>query len=84
MSAVFKAGHTALITGGASGIGLSLAKRCRGYGMKVLVADIDDELLAAMPKDADGDVDTFKMDVSKLDDWARLKSKVDQDFGGWY
>jgi NAD(P)-dependent dehydrogenase (short-subunit alcohol dehydrogenase family) len=39
MASIFKAGHTAVITGGASGIGLSLAKKCFNNGMKVLVAD---------------------------------------------
>ena len=76
MAAVFKAGQTALITGGASGIGLALAKRCVGHGMKVLVADLDDGLLGAASNNAGGAVGTFRMDVSKPDDWAKLKSKV--------
>ncbi|CAN8103989.1 unnamed protein product [Discula destructiva] len=82
MASVFKAGHTAVITGGASGIGLSLAKKCFGYGMKVLVADWDDETLATASKNVGGEISTIKADVSKTDDWAKLKSKVDQDFKG--
>lgn len=82
MASVFKAGHTAVITGGASGVGLSLAKKCFGYGMKVLVADWDDETLGAASKNVGGDVSTIKVDVSKTDDWAKLKSKVDKDFNG--
>lgn len=82
MAAVFKAGHTAVITGGASGIGLSLAKRCFNYGMKVLVADWDEETLSAAPKNVGGDIGTIKVDVSETDDWARLKNKVDTDFNG--
>ena len=78
MAAIFKAGNTAVITGGASGIGLSLAKKCYGYGMKVLVADYDD---AALQK-IGGEISTIKTDVSNLEDWAKLKSKVDQDFNG--
>lgn len=82
MAAIFKAGHTAVITGGASGIGLSLAKKCFGYGMKVLVADWDDETLGAASKNVGGDIGTIKVDVSKTDDWAKLKSRVDKDFDG--
>lgn len=89
MAAVFKAGHTAVITGGASGIGLSLAKRCLGHGMKVLIADWDDETLSAAGKNTgstsssiNNDLFTIKVDVSKPDDWTRLRAKVDADLGG--
>ncbi|KAK8086871.1 short chain dehydrogenase/reductase- variant [Apiospora phragmitis] len=61
-SAIFKTGNTAVITGGASGIGLALAKKCAGYGMKVLVADWNTELLAKVPADVAA---TYQMDVSK-------------------
>ncbi|ROV95104.1 hypothetical protein VSDG_05842 [Cytospora chrysosperma] len=82
MASVFKAGHTAVITGGASGIGLSLAKKCFGYGMKVLIADWNDETLGAAFNNVGGEVGTIKVDVSKLEDWATLKSRVDHDFNG--
>ena len=36
-SSVFKNGKLALITGGASGIGLALATKCAGYGMAVII-----------------------------------------------
>ncbi|KAF7862027.1 hypothetical protein EAF04_007907 [Stromatinia cepivora] len=35
----FAPGNTALITGGASGIGLSLAEKCIKYGMNVILVD---------------------------------------------
>ncbi|KAK0612826.1 hypothetical protein B0T17DRAFT_511200 [Bombardia bombarda] len=77
---VFQPGNTAVITGGASGIGLALATRCATqHGMKVLVADWNEEQLG---KINNANITTFKMDVSKLDDWAKLKSKVDELFGG--
>jgi NADP-dependent 3-hydroxy acid dehydrogenase YdfG len=82
MSAIFKAANTAVITGGASGIGLALAKKCAGYGMKVLVADWDTKSLDAVPKTVGENVTTFHMDVSNLQDWATLKSKVESEFGG--
>lgn len=88
MASVFKAGHTALITGGASGIGLSLARKCTTHGMRVLVADWDDELLRAAPTNMGGPpqaqalLSTLKMDVSKPSDWALLKKRVDDDLAG--
>lgn len=90
-SSVFKAGHTALITGGASGIGLALAKKCTTHGMKILIADWDDELLHAAPQNIGSNnnnnnpnplISTIKMDVSKPSDWALLREKVDQDLQG--
>lgn len=78
MSSVFKAGNTAVITGGASGIGLALAKRCLSAGMKVLVADYNDEALSATPKE----ISTIKADVSSLNDWAKVKSKIETELGG--
>ena len=82
MAAVFKAGYTAVITGGASGIGLALAKKCHAQGMKVLVADWNEEALAAASTNVGGVVATIRVDVGKPDDWAKLKSKVDAEFGG--
>jgi NAD(P)-dependent dehydrogenase (short-subunit alcohol dehydrogenase family) len=38
-AAVFAPGSTALITGGASGVGLAIAKLCRSKGMKLLLVD---------------------------------------------
>ncbi|KAK3683868.1 hypothetical protein B0T22DRAFT_483677 [Podospora appendiculata] len=82
-SPVFRPGNTALITGGASGIGRALARKCRSHGMRVLVADWNDALLAQLAADDDDDnIIAFKMDVGKLEDWAQLKSKVDKVFGG--
>ncbi|KAI0602293.1 short-chain dehydrogenase/reductase [Biscogniauxia sp. FL1348] len=81
-AAVFKKLNTAVITGGASGIGLALAKKCVGYGMKVLVADWDAKNLEAAKSSLGQSASTIQMDVSKLEDWGRLKSQVVQDFGG--
>ncbi|CAK7227686.1 hypothetical protein SBRCBS47491_006652 [Sporothrix bragantina] len=83
---VFQAGNTAVITGGASGIGLALAAKCLANGMHVLVADKDAASLAAAPKHAahlagnsssTGSLTTHTMDVSKADDWKALKEAVD-------
>ena len=41
------AGRTAFVTGGASGIGLGIAKALSGAGMNVVIADIRDDHLQA-------------------------------------
>lgn len=82
MAAIYSSQNTAVITGGASGIGLALTKKCVGHGMRVLLADWDEKNLDAA-KSALGDkVSTIKTDVSKTEDWAALKEKVLKDFGG--
>lgn len=40
-------GRTAVVTGGAGGIGLALAKRCAAAGMNIMIADVDSTALAA-------------------------------------
>ncbi|KXH61028.1 short-chain dehydrogenase/reductase [Colletotrichum nymphaeae SA-01] len=78
---VFAASKTALITGGASGIGLAVAKKCLGHGMKILIVDNDDDFLASARRSLGEDkVLTAKADVSRLENWAHLKKRVDSDF----
>ena len=56
------AGKTAVVTGGASGIGLGIARQLRNAGMKVVIADIEQDALdqAAAEIDAAG----IRTDVS--------------------
>jgi NAD(P)-dependent dehydrogenase (short-subunit alcohol dehydrogenase family) len=81
-------GRTAVITGGASGIGLAAAKRFAGMGMKVCIADRDGSALdlaaIAVGKLARGgpaDVLAVATDVSRMDQVERLKDAVYQAFG---
>lgn len=83
MASVFKAGNTALITGGASGIGLALAKKCHGYGMRVAIIDINKEHLELAKKSVGERTSVFAVDVSKLEEWGVLKNRVDEEFGSW-
>ncbi|GAW22067.1 hypothetical protein ANO14919_116020 [Xylariales sp. No.14919] len=82
MAAIYSKLNTAIITGGASGIGLALTKKCAGYGMRVLVADWDEKNLDAAKSALGDNVSTIKIDVSKTEDWEALKEKVVKDFGG--
>ncbi len=61
------AGKVAFITGGASGLGLAMARSFTGAGMKVAIADIEDEALAAAQEsfaESNADVITLKVDVT--------------------
>jgi NAD(P)-dependent dehydrogenase (short-subunit alcohol dehydrogenase family) len=81
--------HVAVITGGASGIGLAAALRFAGLGMRVCIADIGADRLAhaaaTLGKTAPGgaaSVMAAEVDVSKVDDLRRLESEVHARFGG--
>lgn len=84
LSPVFAAGSTALITGGASGVGLAVAQLCRRHGMKLALVDNNKENLALAAKSVGSaaQTETYDVDVSKLDQWEALKSKVTGSFGG--
>lgn len=84
MSAIFSSQNTAVITGGASGIGLALAKKCIGHGMRVLVADWDEENLEAARSALGDGASTIRVDVGKTEDWPALREKVVEDFGGLF
>ena len=57
------AGRTAIITGGASGLGLETARRITAEGGKVSLWDLNADALAAAQKET-GAVHTVALDVS--------------------
>ena len=71
-------GHQAVITGGASGIGLATARRLRAAGLDLLLADLKEEALteaqAALNAEAGaGVVRIQRCDVSKEADVDALR-----------
>lgn len=76
-------GKTAFITGGASGIGLGIAKALLGAGMNVAIADIrDDHLAAAQAELAGGDkVLALKLDVTDRTAFAAAADATEAKFG---
>jgi NAD(P)-dependent dehydrogenase (short-subunit alcohol dehydrogenase family) len=78
-------GKVAVITGGASGIGLALAERCVKEGMKVLIADVDTDALATAAtslREQGGEVETLRVDVSRSSDIEAMAQKALDSFGG--
>ena len=79
--------NVAVITGGASGIGLAAALAFARSGMKVCIADVDQARLAEAATKLSSvasatDVMTFAADVSKAESVAELERAVGERFGG--
>ena len=75
----------AVITGGASGIGLALARRATAEGMQLVLADIEPGPLAAAAaelKAAGARVLTVRTDVSRAAEVENLAAQTLQAFGG--
>ena len=81
--------HVAVITGGAGGLGLAAARRFAALGMKVCVADLGHDRLAAAeaelasvsPSGA-ANIMAMAVDVSRAEDISKLEAAVRQRFGG--
>ena len=76
-------GRVALITGGASGIGLAAVQRCLSLGMRVAVVDVsEDALQKAEAELGAGDaIRTFACDVSSPESVKELGASVTSAFG---
>ncbi len=77
-------GQVAVVTGGASAIGLALAHRFAQAGMSLMLADVQDDTLraAALAVAAHGvEVSTLRCDVSKEDEVQALATATIERFG---
>lgn len=77
-------GKTAFITGGASGMGLGMAKVFSEAGMKIVIADVRQNALdEAMGffKETNRAVHPIKLDVTNREDWARAADEAEKVFG---
>lgn len=81
--------HVAVITGGASGIGLAAAIRFAGLGMKVCIADLGTNRLAeaeaklsSVAPGGAASVMVTSADVSRIEDVSVLEQAVRERFGG--
>lgn len=81
--------HVAVITGGAGGIGFAAARKFASLGMKVCVADLGDDRLAAAEAElvaaspgGSANVMAMAVDVSRAEDVSKLEAAVHDRFGG--
>src|SRR6476619_6555329 len=77
-------GRVAIVTGAASGIGRALAERFATAGMKIVLADVEEEPLARAERDLRGqgaDVIAVRTDVSQAADIEALAKRTLAAFG---
>jgi NAD(P)-dependent dehydrogenase (short-subunit alcohol dehydrogenase family) len=67
-----------LVTAGAAGIGLQIARTFLTHGARVQVCDVDEKALAAVPKE----IFRVRADVTSLADVDRLFEEVRKNLGG--
>jgi NAD(P)-dependent dehydrogenase (short-subunit alcohol dehydrogenase family) len=79
----------AVVTGGASGIGLAAAKAFARLGLRLCIADLGEERVAAaasavsaVATEGAAHVMTVAIDVSRVDEVTRLEAAVRERFGG--
>ncbi|PCI34426.1 MAG: 3-beta hydroxysteroid dehydrogenase [Alphaproteobacteria bacterium] len=75
-------GKTAIITGGASGIGRATAVQLASEGCHVIVADINFDTAEKVAKSLATDSIGFKLDVSSEDGWNDIMKCTEETFGG--
>ncbi len=79
---IFTPGHTAVITGAASGIGLAAARRLIGMGMNVVMADRNaDALRVASAALGSNAIRAEVIDVAQPDELRHLQAVATQSFG---
>ena len=74
-------GRKAIVTGGAQGIGLAIAKRLNAEGAKVALFDINEELVTKSASELDGCIGV-RCDVSSPESIEEAIGKVAEAFGG--
>lgn len=87
MSSFFRQGATALISGGASGVGFAMAQLCRKHGMHVALLDYNSANLQAAHKalntsnsTSDLKTEAYQLDVGDLSAWTSILPKFQSTF----
>lgn len=83
MTALDLTGRTALVTGGAQGLGEGMALALAAAGARVVVADLQDDLGAKVADSLEGDGHGFvHLDVTDEGSWENAVTAAASDFGG--
>ncbi|KAK5096703.1 hypothetical protein LTR70_002927 [Exophiala xenobiotica] len=85
MTTFFRQGATALISGGASGVGFAMAQLCRKHGMHVALIDYNSSNLQAAHKaldtsNSDLKTEIYPLDVGDLSAWKSILPKFQSAF----
>ena len=76
-------GRTALVTGGAQGLGEGMAQALAANGARVVIADVQDDLGAKVADSLKGDGHGFvHLDVTDEASWENATTAAASDFGG--
>jgi D-sorbitol dehydrogenase (acceptor) len=73
---------TAVVTGGARGIGRAIAEGYAREGARVCIADIDDDAARAAARDTGGGAFAVHLDVTRVESINRLVDEVEAKTGG--
>jgi NAD(P)-dependent dehydrogenase (short-subunit alcohol dehydrogenase family) len=73
-------GKTAIVTGGARGIGRAIVERLASEGARVLIADIDEATGKSVAAEIGGGAQAFGLDVTSESSW---QAAVEQATGAW-
>jgi len=74
-------GRTAIVTGGAGGIGRALALRCAASGARVAVTDVDGERLSVVGAELGAGHLALPCDVTDADAFSGLVDRVESELG---
>jgi NAD(P)-dependent dehydrogenase (short-subunit alcohol dehydrogenase family) len=80
-------GKVAVVTGGASGIGFAMAERLAGAGMRLAIADVEEDVLDTATKqlvDGGAEVLAVPTDVSDADAVDAFADRVRAELGGFH
>ena len=77
-------GRTALVTGGARGLGASIARLFHAEGANVVIADVRDDEATALAKTLGDRALAVQLDVSSESEWASAIERTRERFGAMH
>jgi NAD(P)-dependent dehydrogenase (short-subunit alcohol dehydrogenase family) len=75
------AGKTALVTGGAQGIGRAICERYAAEGARVVIADINSKEALRVARGIGGDCRAVELDVASMDSIRAMTAQVSSEIG---